>query len=93
VVLTESAADFIDTDEFAVAAVHNGTTTLSVIPSVAYEEPLDGVESKAPGALASNETAFVQGDTLSFGGDDYVIVNVRKDEAGLFTKLRLRMTT
>jgi hypothetical protein len=90
---TEDLTAFFSTDDFAVSALYNGTTTINVILYTAYyEENMGrvGFEGSAPVALArtADVPGVAHGVSLVIYGVTYSVVGVEPDGTGL-TTLRL----
>ncbi len=81
---TEDKAQFIAESDFAVPAIYNGATPISVICDTQYERlnlGTGGVESRGLAALAVSEAVpnAVQGDTLVIDAVTYVVNEVQPD--------------
>lgn len=87
---TETIADFLDTDDFAVAATYDGTTTINVIFDAAYID-VNGVGSVNPVALcaASSVAADPTGKALVVNSTNYVIRGIEPQGDGALVILQL----
>ena len=88
--LTENAADFLDTDDFAVTAAYNTSTTVTGIFSNSYVL-IEGMESRRPTFLceAADVPSAAHGDSLNVNSTAYSVVGVQPDETGFMTLLVL----
>lgn len=83
-ILTDLAAAFLNSDDFAVDAVLNSTTTIPAIFDNAIRI-LNGVESLGPEAwCASSDVAnVVHGNTLEISGTTYYVIGIQPDGTGM----------
>lgn len=84
----EDLSVFFSTDDFAVAATHNGTTTVNGIFDKLYLETdagIGGVQGNQPVFVckAADVSAVAHGDTLAISGTTYKVVGVEPDGTGL----------
>lgn len=91
---TEDLAQFLDTDDFAVAATYNGSTTVNgILDQEYYEVGVGdaGVESSQPVFLCrtADVPAAAHGDTLLIDAITYKVRGVQPDGTGL-TRLALK---
>lgn len=88
---TDRAA-FVDTGDFGVSALYNGSDTISVVFDNEFLGALEGeanvaVEATEPRAIArtADVPSAAQGDTLVIGGVTYNVVGVEADGTGMTT--------
>ena len=81
---TEDLSEFLDTDDFAVTATYNGSSSVKGILDRAYVEAL-GTESTRPVFICEEITGLAHGDTLVIDGTSYEVVNVQPDNLGMVT--------
>jgi hypothetical protein len=83
---TEDLSPFFDTDEFAVSALWNGTTTVPVIFDNAYDEGI-GMAALLPivTGKAADFPGVAAGQTLLINGVTYKIDTPQPDGTGLVT--------
>lgn len=88
--LTEDLSEFLDTDDFAVAATYDGSTTVNGIYDAAYID-VNGVGSVNPVFLcaASSVAADPTGKALVVNGTNYVIRNIEPQGDGATVILQL----
>ena len=82
----EPIAAFFNVDDFAVAALYNGATTVNIIFDAAYIEPLgDLAEGRAPVAWVQSSLipAVAHGDTFVINAATYKVRGVEPDGTGV----------
>lgn len=86
---TEDLTPFFDTDDFAVPATYNGTTTVNGIFDNGFASVGDspGVEGSVPSftCRAADVPSAAQGDTLVISAATWVVVGVHPDGTGVVT--------
>ena len=91
--MTETAADFLDTDEHAVEATFDNLNTINVIFDNPYTLVDDDVATTDPVVIAAladvQSVEFAIDKTLRIGTTVYRIRNAEPDETGLFVNLHL----
>lgn len=88
---TEDLTAFLDTADFATAAVFSRTAaTVNVIFDDEYKDPL-GIESSGPRAIGrvADFAGVVHNDTLTINSIAYLIIGTEPDGTGMLT-LKLR---
>jgi len=90
-VFTEDPDDFLDTDDFAVEATYDGTTSVKVIFDNAYLEQVDvaGTNPVATGKASDFPAGTAIGKTLAIGAVTYIIRVRQPVDDGLFVQLQL----
>jgi hypothetical protein len=83
---TEDLAEFLSTDDFAVAATYNGATTVNGIFDNDYIND-SAMESSRPRFVCkqSDVPAVAHGDTLVVSAVTYHVASVEPDGTGLVT--------
>ena len=86
---TETATDFIDTDEHAVASTIDGDTVNGIL-NRDYAE-INGVESEVWSFLVAvaDVPNVRHGANVVIGGNAYYVVNRQQMDSGMFIKLML----
>lgn len=84
---TEDLTPFFDTDDFAVAATYNGSTTVNGIFDNGFASvgAGPGVEGSLPSftCRAADVSSAAHGDTLVISGTTYSVVGVHPDGTGV----------
>lgn len=80
---------FLDTDEFAVAAILPGSVTVNVIFDNQYASPFD-ISASRPSCLGKSADldSLLFGAEIVIGGVDYVVRSIEPDGTGM-TRLML----
>jgi hypothetical protein len=88
--LTENMAEFFNSDEFAVSALYNGSTTVNVIYDHAYIDTY-GTASTNPliTANAADFSSATIGQTLVIESINYKIQSIEPDGTGI---VRIELT-